>query len=121
LVAEELLTSACIHREFDGFEQGSVRLMQGDHTLVLGSSMIRVTVDATTAAQLHEQVDCLELCDEAGNVLGHFTPDERSPVFREWLRNLDSGLTPEEIDRRVASGQGMTTDELLAKLRGQRN
>jgi hypothetical protein len=82
--------------------------------------MTRVTVDAATAEKLHGFIEPLEICDEAGNVLGHYAPDEKSPAFREWLRNLDHGLTEEEYQRRVSSRTGISTDELVARLRGSK-
>jgi hypothetical protein len=82
--------------------------------------MPRVTVDAATAQMLGGSGEPLEIRDEAGNVLGHFTPDERSPAFREWLRNLDHGLTQEEVERRIAERKGFSTEEVLARLRGAR-
>ena len=82
--------------------------------------MTRITVDAATAAKLHGQGECLELCDEAGNVLGRFEPDPKSPAFREWLRNLDHGRSEEEVQRRLADPKRYTTEEVLAYLRGKR-
>ena len=84
--------------------------------------MTRVTVDTSTAAKLHGLGQYLELYDEAGNLLGRFEPDEKSPAFREWLRNLDSGLSDEEEERRVlrARRDGITTDEVVKRLRGPR-
>jgi hypothetical protein len=80
--------------------------------------MTRVTVDASTAAKLHGLGQYLEFCDEAGNVLGHFAPEDQSPAFRDWLRNLDPGLPADEIERRIAQRQGAATEEVLAHLRG---
>lgn len=82
----------------------------------------RVTVDSSTAAKLQGLGQFLELYDEAGNFLGRFEPDEKSPAFREWLRNLDSGLSEEEIQRRVerARRDGITTEQVIARLRDPR-
>ena len=80
--------------------------------------MTRVTVDAATAAKLQGLSQYLEFCDESGNVLGHFEPNEKSPAFREWLRSLDHGLTEEEFQRRVTQRSGCSTEELMARLRG---
>lgn len=82
--------------------------------------MTRVIVDAVTAAKLSGQGDCLELCDEAGNVLGRFEPDPKSPAFREWLRKVENELSEEEIQRRVADPVRYTTKEVVAFLREQR-
>jgi hypothetical protein len=81
--------------------------------------MTRVIVDSTTREKLKGLSQFLELCDEQGNVLGRFEPDEKSPAFREWLRNLDPEISEEEMQRREASGSGITTEELLARLRAR--
>ena len=81
--------------------------------------MTRVIVDAATVKKLQGLSQFLELCDEHGNVLGRFEPDEKSPAFREWLRNLDPGITEEEIHRRVARArrEGLSTEQVLERLR----
>jgi hypothetical protein len=81
--------------------------------------MTRITVDATTAAKLHGLAQHLEFCDEAGNVLGHFAPDDSSPAFRAWLRSQDPGLSKEEIERRISNRNGVSTAALVARLQGQ--
>ena len=85
--------------------------------------MTRITVDASTAAKLNGLGEYLELYDEAGNLLGRFEPNEKSPAFREWLRNFDFGLSEEEIERRISSAkrEGITTDEVIARLRGHKS
>ena len=80
--------------------------------------MTRVTVDAAMAAKLHGLGEFLEFYDEAGNLLGRFEPNENSPALREWLRSMEDGLTDEERERRLQQGGGITTSELLARLRG---
>lgn len=82
--------------------------------------MTRVTVDAATAAKLCGLGQFLELYDEAGQRLGRFEPDEQSSVFRQWLRDLDSGLSEEELQQRFirAKNEGLTTEQVLARLLG---
>lgn len=84
--------------------------------------MTRITVDSATAARLHGLGQFMEFYDEAGQLLGRFEPDEKSSAFREWLRNQDHGLSPEEVKRRVerARRDGITTEQVLERLRGQR-
>lgn len=84
-------------------------------------SRSRVTIDAETAAKLRGLGEPLEFRDEAGNVLGVFHPDEKSPAFRAWLRSLDHGLSDEEVQRRVSSRDGLSTEEVLVRLRGQKS
>jgi hypothetical protein len=73
--------------------------------------MNRATANASTAPK------CIEVLDLAGNVVARFESDESSPGFREWLRNLDSGLSAEELQRRINSRDGFSTEQVLAKLR----
>jgi hypothetical protein len=63
----------------------------------------------------------MELCDEAGNVFGRFVPDENSTAFRQLLKNLDSGISQEEMERRAqrACSDGHTTEEVLRSLRSR--
>jgi hypothetical protein len=85
------------------------------------NSQSHVVVDAATVAKLRGLGEPLEFRDEAGNLLGTFQPDEKSPAFRAWLRSLDHGLSEEEVKRRVNSRDGLSTDEVLVRLRGQRS
>ena len=84
--------------------------------------MTRVTVDAATTAKLQGLGQFLEFYDEAGNFLGRFEPDEKSPAFREWLRTFDIGISDEEEERRFqrAIKEGITTDEVIKRLRGSK-
>lgn len=79
--------------------------------------MTRICLDAATVAKLSSVIDDVELCDEGGNLIGRFMPDEHSPAVRAWLQTLDHGLTEEEIQRICSDPDSMTTDELIAHLR----
>ncbi len=83
--------------------------------------MTRVVIDAATVGRLHGLSESMELCDEAGNVFGRFVPDENSTAFRQWLRNLNPGVSEEEMDRRAERGlsEGHTTEEVLHRLRSR--
>lgn len=85
--------------------------------------MTRVTVDSSLAVKLHGMGQFLAFYDEAGNFLGEFQPDEKSPAFREWLRSHDSGLSEEEIQRRINRSleDGITTDQVIAGLRERKS
>lgn len=84
--------------------------------------MTRVVIDSDTVEKLRGLSESMELCDEAGNVFGRFVPDEGSPAFREWLRNLDPGISKEEMQRRAerAHGEGLSTEQLIERLRSRR-
>lgn len=84
--------------------------------------MTRVVVDSDMVEKLHGLSESLELCDEAGNVFGRFVPEEGSPAFREWLRNLEPGISMEEMRRRAerAPNEGLSTEQVLEHLRRPR-
>jgi hypothetical protein len=63
----------------------------------------------------------MEFQDEQGNLLGRFSPDESSPAFRTWLRNLDHGLTLQQLNDAITNRSGISTDELTSKLRRQQS
>lgn len=81
--------------------------------------MTRVVVDQQMTEKLHGLGQFLEFCDEAGNVLGTFQPNESSPAFRAWLRDLDPGISEEEIQRRIHSDKKHSMEEVLARLQGR--
>jgi len=84
--------------------------------------MTRITVDATTAARMKECPEPLEIYDEGGNLIALFEPNDKSPAVREFLRNYDSGLSEDEIQRRVkrALAEGITTDQVIARVRSRK-
>jgi len=82
--------------------------------------MTRITVDSATIARLRGLGESLEFCDEHGTLLGRFEPDEKSPAFREWLRSVEPGISDAEFKRREERNEGVSTDELLQRLREPR-
>ena len=75
--------------------------------------MIKVTVDDLLRTRLHNLTEPLELCDEAGRVLGRFVPlidpSEWEPV--------SPAASEAELDRREqANEKRYTTAEVLAYL-----
>ena len=78
--------------------------------------MTRVIVDAATVAKLQGLSKFLEFCDEQGNVLGRFEPDEKSPAFLNWLRAVQPGIPEEELRRREERDSGASTEEVLRRL-----
>jgi hypothetical protein len=83
--------------------------------------MTRVVLDSATVERLHGLSESLELCDEAGNVFGRFVPDENSTAFRQWLKNLDPGISEEELQFRAqrTRSDGHTTEEVLNRLKSR--
>ena len=84
--------------------------------------MTRVTVDANTTAKLEGLDRFLEIYDEAGNLLGRFEPSEKSPLVQAWLAEMESDLTEEEIERRIANARinGLTTEQVIERLTGRK-
>lgn len=62
-----------------------------------------------------------EVCDEEGNVLGYYTPVREYKPFREATeedyRWAMEQITPEEIERSLASGPGRPFREVIDELR----
>lgn len=79
--------------------------------------MGRITLDPHLRSQLNGLDQQMELCDEAGTVVGHFLPE---PLYREllvaWSR---CHLPDEELERRRQEPRGRTLDEILKSLAGQ--
>ncbi len=73
--------------------------------------MTRIVVDATLEEKLTRSSEPLELCDEAGNVLGRFIPN----IDWEAIERDRPKLTEEELRLREQE-TGMSTAELLAHL-----
>ena len=70
--------------------------------------MTRVMADSTLPARLRSGIEALEICDEAGHVLGYFHPAVRvtSPCPREELerRRLDrTGKPLSEVLRTIGA------------------
>jgi hypothetical protein len=80
--------------------------------------MTRITIDSATAAKLNGLGQEMEFYDESGHLLGRFAPDENSPI-RQWLRKVEAELSESEIERRISDSNGLTTEEVLARLRGR--
>lgn len=65
--------------------------------------MTRVIADSTLPARLRSGVEALEICDEAGQVLGYFHPAVR----------LTSPFSREELERRRLDRTGKPLSEVL--------
>lgn len=74
--------------------------------------MSKVTIDGATLAVLQGGQKVLELCDNSGQVIGHFLPLD--------VQHDTSGLEPcineEELDRRERAGGGRSLAAILADL-----
>jgi hypothetical protein len=78
-----------------------------------------LTADEHVAAFFHAILEPVEVRDEKGNLLGHYTPHV-PPELREAYARAASSFDLEEARRRLAAhkpGQGRTTEQVLARLR----
>lgn len=75
--------------------------------------MARVTLDPALVAKLKNSLELVELCDEAGNVIGRF-----HPVYdKAFYDQLQPDISEEELERRFKSNEKRyTTAEVLAYL-----
>ena len=71
--------------------------------------MTRITVAGAVGRQLAEIHNCVQLCDEAGQTLGLFTPAPRLI--------LEPSISADELDRREKEEPLIPTAEVLAHLR----
>jgi hypothetical protein len=67
--------------------------------------MERLVLQGDTLAKLHHLDRYLQVCDQRGRVLGYFTPAADHP--------LESPLSDDELQRRMAEPQRLTTQEVL--------
>lgn len=75
--------------------------------------MVRYTLDAETCRRLGEAMQTVELCDDAGRVIGFFLPESASRG--QPPAGLQVPLTEDEIERRRARRSGRTLDEILRR------
>lgn len=76
--------------------------------------MVRYTLDSETCRRLGEATQTVELCDDAGRVIGVFLPEVA--VRGRPPEGLQLPLTADEIERRRAWRSGRTLDEILRDL-----
>jgi hypothetical protein len=75
--------------------------------------MTQIILDASVASKLHEILHPVELCDQAGRVLGKFVP---LIDMSEW-EPVSPDVSEEELDRREKSTEWYSTEEVLAHLK----
>ena len=74
--------------------------------------MSEVIVDSVTVNQLREINERVEIRDEAGELIGYFTP----LVDRRLYESVEVPISEEELRRRAQKGGGRTLVEILADL-----
>jgi hypothetical protein len=77
-------------------------------------SMTKVILDEALRSKLHNLSEPLELCDEAGHVLGHLYPEYDLSEYEQW----EPTFSEEELRRLEQSNEPCyTTAEVLARLK----
>ena len=76
--------------------------------------MVRYTRDSETCRRLGEATQAVELCDDAGRVIGFFLPG--AAARGQPPAGLKVPLTADEIEERRAHRSGRTLDEILRSL-----
>jgi hypothetical protein len=75
--------------------------------------MIRITIDDALREKLCKHRDRVQLCDEAGHIIGEFLPAVHGSMYE----GVDSPLSPEELARRERETEIYTTSEVLERLK----
>ena len=79
--------------------------------------MTRIIVDETLKSKLHNLSEPLELCDEAGRVLGHVYPAVDLSQYEPW----EPEMSEEELQQLEQSDKWYSTEEVLAHLKSLEN
>ena len=81
--------------------------------------MVRITIDKETQNKLFSHSGpMIELCDESGKLLDRLLPGDDNPLAG-WVPTHPLP-TPEELKRAAEyDGPGITTNELIARLRAK--
>ncbi len=79
--------------------------------------MKTIAVDTSVRLQLGNLDSPLEFCDESGVTLGFFVPAAQRQ--RELYDRARSMFSEEDIERARRQTGGSTTEEVLARLRGE--
>lgn len=78
--------------------------------------MQQLTPDQLSITQLRQVTDAAEILDEAGQIIGYFTPASASDD--DFYARAIARVDPDEIARRKADNRkGSTTAEILARLK----
>jgi hypothetical protein len=79
--------------------------------------MTRIQVDSEVLSKLNNLDSTLELCNESGVTLGHFYPAaDRKRKLYEWAK---TAFSDEELEAAEREPGGVTTEELLARLKAR--
>ena len=74
--------------------------------------MVRVTIDDAFRSKLGGLDSPLELCDEAGHVVGHFIPQQDRSIYE----GVESPVSDEELERRFREESGRPLEDIVRDL-----
>ena len=78
--------------------------------------MTRITLDAENIAKLKQSPATVAVCDESGNVIGHFLPNSATTPHFAWQ---PTSTTPEERAaglQEYRDGKCLTAEQVRARL-----
>ena len=77
--------------------------------------MSKITLDAELRAKLNGLNEQLEVCDESGNTVGHFVPEDLyRDLLRSWAKTEFTDAEIEQARQEVKAEGGLTTSEAIA-------
>lgn len=77
--------------------------------------MSKIVVDQSLREKLLGMREALELCDESGQLIGHFWPVPDHALYE----GEECPLSDEELARRAQERSGRTLAEIMADLEGR--
>jgi hypothetical protein len=78
--------------------------------------MFSVTLDSKSLEQLRRIEERVEIRDEAGQLIGYFTPPDDRPLGVSLCDNGELPFTEEDLDRFESEPGGRSLDEILKDL-----
>jgi hypothetical protein len=78
--------------------------------------LFSVILDSKSLEQLRQAEECVELRDEAGQLVGYFIRPEDRSSEASLYRDVEVPFTDEDLDRFESEPGGRTLDEILKDL-----
>jgi len=78
--------------------------------------MFEQIFDSTTLNKLRQIHERMEIRDEAGQLVGYFTPPDDRSLEASLYREVEVPFTDEDLDRFESEPGGRTLDEILKDL-----
>ena len=81
--------------------------------------MSSVVLDSEALARLRQAEGLVEIRDQAGQLVGYFTPPREHPPRASAYRDVDVPFTDEDLDRFESEPGGRALDQILKDLERQ--